>query len=160
MSTTTTTTFRFNKDYKDLDQVAQFLPAFLDVYTDIVATGRYTYNDSFRGRIVGLDAATPKDEDTAIYMLQTLKNIRELEAKVESCLADGYAPVDSDSLTTTTKFHKIVEYGFYMGGTGWREWTEARLVPSSKPAGGWLTVLPKGKRTHGHLINGKVLVKR
>lgn len=42
------------------------------------------------------------------------------------------------------------------GESGWHEWRDARLIES---AFGRLAVLPKGHRTRGHMVTGKVLVK-
>ena len=57
----------FSKDYKDLEQVGEFYPAYLAVYESLRAAGEYPYNDSFKGRIPGIEGP---QEDTAIYLLQ------------------------------------------------------------------------------------------
>ena len=59
-------------------------------------------------------------------------------------------------ITEVTKFALIVHYGFNMNNTGYAEWMDARLVP-----GRTLSVLPKGRRSHGHfLAGGRVLVMK
>lgn len=134
----------------DAEQVAALLPAFLEAHAEIVATGKYTYNDSFKGRGFRLEGMS---EDRTIYLLQTLKTLRELAVQVEAARADGYA---EPAPGFEGKCAGIVHYGFYVGGTGWAEWKEARLVRQT--AGGY-AVLPKGKRTHGSVLHGSVLVK-
>lgn len=147
-------TFVFNKDYRDRAQIAEFFDDFAQVHAEIVAAGHYPYNDSFKGRIPGLAGATEKDESAAIYMLQTELSLREMEAKRDECLANGFEAIDR-APEEPTKFACIVAYGFYVGGTGWLEWHDARFLRHK----GSNVVLPKGKRTNGHLAMGKFLVK-
>lgn len=144
-------TFVWDNDYHNTEQVRPYLDDFLVVHAELEADGRYPYNDSFRGRIPGI--AGP-DEDTAIYLLQTLKRLDELHNKVEAFLADGGERVDS---LDQTRRGTVVHYGFYMGGTGWNEWHQARLLPrDGKP----FAVLPKGRRTNGHYVaGGHVLIR-
>lgn len=144
--------FRFNKDYHDTEQVRQFMPAFLRRHAEIVASGKYTYNDSFKGHM-GIDDG---DEDTAIYLCQTLKQLDEIDANVKDCLAQGYRTVSACDFTETIKCKSIIRYGWYMGGTGWQEWQNARLVPV--PNSRMLLILPRGKRTNGIPVDDKVLV--
>lgn len=153
--------FAFNRDYHDTEQVAAFLPAFLEVYEELRAAGKYPYNDSFKGRIPGIEGP---DEDTAIYLLQTLKHLQDQDAKIAEYLADGFEHIES--VDEVTRFSGIVNYGFCVGGTGWREWERARLVPTRSPrqraiTGGIGGVMPKGARTRTIvLLGGKFLVKR
>jgi hypothetical protein len=147
----TTTTFRFDRDYKNTEQVRPYLRAFLAAHAEIVGAGQYPYNASFKGKV----GAEGPDEDTAIYLLQTLKELDELRAKVAGALADGFEQVDHLD-EGVTKYRVVVHYGWYMGGTGWQAWDDARLVIQHRSR----FVMPKGKRTNGHLLSGKVLVKR
>lgn len=146
--------WRFDRDYSNHAQVEPFLPAFLVVHAEIVAAGEYPYDDSFKGRVPGIEGP---DEVTAIYMLQTLKRLQAIETLVDEYLANGFTMIET--LAETTRFATIVNYGFYVGGTGWKEWHEARLVPHEKTHRPF-AVLPKGRRTRGPLISGgKVLAK-
>lgn len=147
--------FTFNKNYKDRSQIAEFFDDFAAIHAEILAAGQYPNNSRFKGRIPGLAASTDKDEDSAIYMLQTELSLREMEAKVAACLATGFEAIDR-APDETTKFAVIVCYGFYVSGTGWVEWHNARFLRHS----GSDVVLPKGKRTHGTIALGKLLVKR
>lgn len=144
----------WNKDYKDLSQVEEFYPAYMAVYSKIVAAGQYPYNDSFTGRISGI---VGPDEGRAIYMLQTLRSVREMEAKVTEHLADGWRELKDDELESgPVRYSGIAEYAFYMGGTGWYEWSDARLRLYGQSS---TMVLPGRNRSNGHLITGKILVK-
>jgi hypothetical protein len=148
--------FRFDRNYDNKDQVAEFLPEFLAVHAEITDAGEYPYNDSFKGRIPGIEGP---DEDTAIYLLQTLKSLRELDALVAERLAEGYEHITA--LDGITKFRVVVHYGFYMGGTGWQQWPDARLVPpgAARYPRSW-SVLPKGRRTNGVLLSHKIMALR
>ena len=155
--------WRFNRSYDDLDQVAGFFDAYMVVFAEFEAAGKYPYNDSFKGRIVGIEG---EHEDTAIYLLQSLRRYREMMAKVEAALADGFEHLES--LDEITKFKHVVHYGRYGGKSGWDEWVDARLIPETSPhqieiSGPVRGVLPKGRRTHGHTLSGstgRILVKR
>jgi hypothetical protein len=152
------TTWQFNKNYKDLNQVAAFLPDYLTVYDEIRKTGQYPYNDSFKGRVSGIEG---EDEDTAIYLLQKTRHqfelqakVFELQAKVNEALDTGFQPLDT--VDSETKFTSVIHYAFENGETGWQRWNQARVIPHNNNG---MAVLPKGKRTHGHILYGKVLVK-
>lgn len=147
---TAQTTFVFDKDYKNHEQVRPFMADFLAVFAELEAAGKYPYNDSFKGRIPGVEGP---DEDTAIYMLQTLRDLDALAVKVAAFLADGGEHVET---LTETRRGTVVCYGFYMGGTGWTEYHDARLLArNGKP----YAILPKGKRTNGHLVQGRVMIR-
>lgn len=145
-------TWFFNRDYKDLEQVAEFLPAYLDVFRELEAAGQYPYNHSFKGRIPGIEGPA---EDTAIFLLQQTRHMREYEAQVDAYRADGYEPLDVFP-ETPTRFAGVVHYGWRNGEDGIAQWTDARLLMFN----GARVVMPKGKRTNGYRLDGKVLVKR
>ena len=149
--TSTTGTWRFDKNYRNTEQVAAFMPAFLERFAELDPTLRFAYNDSFRGHVAGIEGPC---EDTAIYLLQQRKDLLELESRVAQALADGFVEVTETA--GPLKCSTVVHYGFYMGGTGWKEWQDVRLVPARSG----MAVLPKRARTHGHIIiGGHVLVK-
>ncbi len=147
-------TFIFNKNYKDLGQVAEFLDRYLAVYAEITGAGDYPYDDSFKGRIPGIEGP---NEITAIYLLQSTRHIMELNAQIDAAVLDGCQLLDAEAVTGTTRYARIVQYGFYVGGTGWKEWADARLVRMTTQRS--TMVLPKGRRTNGFLVHGKLLVK-
>lgn len=160
--------FVFNGDYRDLEQVAEWLPEFAAIREALVADGRYPYNDAFKGMIVGI--ANPErrgpssgtHEDTAIYLLQGLYRKRENAERIAAALADGCEPLDT--LESVTKFSRVIVYDDQdrMRGPIWQEWEDARVVPGTGPHQDRLhAVLPKGRRTQGAPINGRnVMVKR
>lgn len=154
-------TWTWNNDYSDLEQVAEFYPAYLARYEELRAGGQYPYNDSFKGRIPSIEG--PR-EDTAIYLLQGLRRQREMNTRLTGWLADGFEPVGS--LGATEKFSRVILYRADRSGE-WHEYADARLVPETNPrqaeiTGGIAALLPKGKRTHGVYVgtgNYAVLVK-
>lgn len=143
----------WNKDYKDLGQVEEFYPAYLAIYEEISTAGGYPYNDLFKGRIPGIEGDR---EDTAIYMLQTLRSVRDMEAKVAEHREAGWRDIDPAELDGgPVRFAGIAQYGFFMGGDGFQEWENARLTRYHSS----VIVLPGRNRTNGHLVHGKLLVK-
>ena len=149
-TTTDTAEFRFNGNYHDTEQVRQFMPAYLRRYAELEAAGQYPYNDSFRGYL-----GVTGDEDTAIYLCQRLRDLNEIAVNVAAALADGYVPVEN--VDAPIRCSSVVHYGFYSGGTGFREWKDARLVPGLR---GDPVVLPKRAQVHGKVLSGgKILAK-
>lgn len=151
----TTTTFRFNRNYHDHDQIAEFMPAYTARYDELAATGKYPYNDSFKGHIPGIEGP---DEDTAIYLCQSKRHLNEHAAKIEAALADGYRHLDRAEVTATpVRYRSVVHHSFQNGETGWEEWADARLLTFNQ--GRSIGVLPKGKQTRGHLLTSQIMVK-
>jgi hypothetical protein len=148
-----TDNFVFDGDYKNLDQVLPFYPAYIDRYDLFKAQGQYPYNDLFRKGVVK-DPASRKDEDAGIYLLQTLRAQLELADRVVQAKTDGYYELDTIP-TDWTKYAGIIHYGFYTNGTGWQQWLSARLCNVA----GSVCVLPKGKSVKGYRLTGKVLVR-
>jgi len=147
-----TTEWRFNRQYGDLAQVEQFLPAFLVVLAEIETAGQYRYNASFKGRIPGIEGAC---EDTAIYLLQGLEAQRRQDERVAQLVAAGYEHLTQ--LSETRKYSHVVLYPRSRMGGAWAEYRDARLVTNgSRP----YAVLPKGRRTNGHLVSGRAVLVR
>ena len=155
--------YTFNGNYNDLEQVAQFIGDFAKVHAEIITSGQYPYNASFRGRIPGdFNRESRRNvegdhEDAAIYLLQGLLRAWEQEAKITDLLAEGYECLEA--LDDEERFANVVLHPtrHRMGGE-WAEYESARVVPEDgRPHG----VLPKGKRTRGYLVAGRrVLVRR
>lgn len=164
--------FTFNGKYQDIEQVAEHLPAFMAVFEQ-VKRGNFAYDADFLGRIPAIGNTERRGpnvgthEEAAIYLLQRLRRARELTAKVEELLADGYEHVEYIDGETRCR-HVIFYSDPYKSFCGeWQEWRDARLIPEDRPmrdgeSGNFIGgVLPKGKRTHGHRPNGRrVLVLR
>jgi hypothetical protein len=152
--------FIFNRNYKDLDQVAGFLPAFRARLAELEAAGKYRYNDDFKGHVPGIEGP---DEDTAIYLLQGLDHALKVRERAEQAIADGYRPIKS--VERITRFSGVIVYDDEKRTRGpeWQEWQGARLIPETNEnfnPGEICTVLPARKRTNGTRVNGrKVLVK-
>jgi hypothetical protein len=144
----------FNGNYKDLSQVAAFYPAYLAVYDEMRAASRYPYNDDFKGRIPGIAGPC---EVTAIYLLQQLRSVREMEAQVNERKAAGWRDFDPAELAgVPLRFAGVAEYGWYHGGNGFRAWDNARLTRYGQSS---VMVLTGRARTRGHLVTGRLIVK-
>jgi hypothetical protein len=142
-------TFEFDKNYDNYAQVHPFMGDYMRLFEELAAAGKYPYNDLFKGTIAGIEGPC---ENTAIYLTQGQRSRYELEARLAEMRG---MKVISAPPAETTKYALIAHVGFYMGGTGYKEWMGARLVNYN----GSFAVLPKGKRTRGEiLLGGKVLV--
>lgn len=147
--------FAFNRDYDDYGQVRHMQPAYEAHRAMLDGAGRYPYNDSFRG-MLGEEFATPRDEESAIYMLQRLHDLDEIERKRAAFIAEGAEEITV--LDGPRRFSRVVRYGWFMGGTGWAEFSDVRLVPYGGKAGRPYSALPKGRRTNGFDVStGTVL---
>lgn len=147
------TAWTFNRDYKDLGQVEQFYPAYLARYEQLVAAGKYPYNDEFKGCLPGAEGPS---EDAAIYLCQTLRSVREMEAQVAALRAAGWRDLEPGELDKgPVRFAGVAQYGWYMGGTGLKVWGSARIAQRET----YQVVLPGRSRTNGHIVAGKLLVQ-
>jgi hypothetical protein len=145
--------WQWNGAYDDLGQVEEFYPAYLAVLEQMRAAGEFPYNDSFRGRVPGIEG--PR-ENTAIYLLQSLRHVRDMEAKVAGYRAAGWRDFDPAEIREVPlRFAGIVEYGQCVGGSGWQEWGSAKLAQ----AGRSVMVLPGRNRTNGHIVAGRLMVR-
>lgn len=156
--------FTFNRNYDDFEQVAEWIGEFAKIKAEIMArTGRaFAYNDEFIDRIPAIANKEKRPncgthEDAAIYMLQCLYRAWELEAEQLDLLAKGYEQIERIDGKTTTRFKRIVLFPTRQMGGERAAFNEARVVPVPDDEGVWRPayVLPKGKRTHGHLISDR-----
>lgn len=144
--------FEFNKDYKDLLQVEHLWADYWKRFTELESAGRYPYNKSFEGHIPG---AVGGDEGAAIYLLQKLRHVREDTAKLTEFIASGAREVtelDCSEMLRGT----VAEFGWYMDGTGFRVRDNVRIVARN---GRPYAALPKGARTRGFLLEGRVFIR-
>lgn len=109
------TPFVFDRDYKNTEQVRPYLADF-----SALKNAGLFYNDSFKGKIAGLATTDSKNEDTAIYLLQTLFDLERLKERTAAFLAAGGYRL-TDRLPKSTERGTLVRTAFYMGGTGWKE---------------------------------------
>ena len=143
------TRFVWNRDYHDTEQVRPFMAAYLARRAEIVGSGEYPYNDSFRGHLGILG----EEEDRAIYLCQRLYALDELRAQVDAAIVEGFAPALREDLPLRGS---VIQYGWYVGGTGFKRWDDVRVVPAY---GTEMAVLPPRARTRGHILQGTVLIK-
>lgn len=150
--------FVFDKNYDNHEQVRPYMDDFNRVYDELVESGRYPYNDSFRGRIPSLGDVDSKNEDTAIYMLQTLRTLDEEAKKRDAFLESGGRKVTVEDLADGQVLRgTVVKAGFYMGGTGWSVHENIRLRVHTYPNGRReLTYVEKGKRNGHSLGDGDI----
>lgn len=147
--------FVFDKDYHNVEQVRPFYAGYLLRLAQLNAEGQYPYNDSFRDRIPSLATTDPKNEDTAIYLLQTMHSLDALAATLSAFVTGG--GVTPDGLAPGAVWRgTVAEYGFYMGGTGWKTTPDARLMRDTR---GRLIIIEKGKR-NGRYASDKVLIQK
>lgn len=145
----------FDRKNRDPGQVRDLQPAYNARRAELDAAGLYPYNDSFKGHL-GTEFATDRDEDFAIYALQNLHDLDDLAAKVAAFKAEGAEPVEH--LEGVKRYSRVARFGWYMGGTGWAEFSDVRLSPYDGKSGRPWVAIPKGKRTHGFDVStGTVL---
>lgn len=154
--TATPSPFVFDKDYRNLDQVAHLWDAYATRYQELAAAGRYPYNADFKGRIDGL-VADDKSEDTAIYLLQTMRHIREFDAEVQALKDAGYVEPDVKPRgITETRYASVafIRRNYYGGRSGTVTiLSSARVIVREGVVD---SVLPKGARTRGYVVGGLV----
>jgi len=145
--------FVFDKDYDNHEQVRPYFAAYTDRLRALESLGKYPYNESFKGHIPGIEGP---DEDTAIYLLQRMRDRDAMHAKRDEFLSDGGREIRPADLADGEQLRgTVASYGFYSGGTGWAQYESARLTKHR----GALVVLEKGKRTNGRLLSGTVLLR-
>jgi hypothetical protein len=146
------TTFTFNRNYDDKEQIREWLPEFAHLRESMAARGEYPYNDSFVGRIPGL--AGP-NEATGIYLLQCLYRIEEEHRAIIRLRAELR---ELDILESTTRYAKVVVYRAerFVGGTGSIDTlANARVEPG--PDGTPYAVIPARKRK-GYRVDGALVL--
>lgn len=80
-----------------------------------------------------------------------------METQIAEHRAAGWRDFDPAELGDgPVRFAGVAEYGWYMGGDGFREWETARLTRYGHSS---VMVLRGRARTNGHLVIGKLLVK-
>jgi len=141
--------FKSNENCRDLEQVRHLMPAYQRRYNELLAAKQRPYNDSFKGHL-GTDFASPVDEDWAIYLCQTLRDVEEDTERVTAALAEGFEPVEKVDRPIRGS---VIHYGFYMGGNGFRRWDDVTLVAGMGFLAIWLRQWPIPLR------DGHVLVK-
>jgi hypothetical protein len=153
MSTTSapavTPGFVFNRDYYDLEQVADHIERYRQLRQEMIDAGRYPYNDAFRGQIPGI--AGP-DEDTAIYLLSGLLSQREQDARVAACSATAMRRSQGRatwSASATSSSRRPAAWAAPGRSGGTRASSSARARSRG--------VLPNGKRTCGVLRMGRAV---
>ncbi|WP_143015808.1 hypothetical protein [Microbacterium sp. 77mftsu3.1] len=141
--------FVFNGNYGDHEQVRPYMADYLAAFDQLKRPGFDTvYNDRFKGQIPSLAGTEDKAEDAAIYMLQNLRALDELEVTKAEFIASGGRKLDITELAEGETIRgTLVHAGFYMGGTGWAVREDVRVRRWVSPAGqDYVEYIEKGKR--------------
>ncbi|WIE81088.1 hypothetical protein [Curtobacterium sp. MCSS17_016] len=120
--------FVWDGDYDNHEQVRPLFADYERIRDELTEAGKYPYNDSFKGRIPALAAASESHEDTAIYMLQQMRSRDEMHRSREAFIADGGYDVEE---IVGEQRGDIATYGYYVGGTGWSVIENARVKRES-----------------------------
>ena len=79
----------FNRNYLDIDQVAQFQDAYRVRYDQLTTESHSAYDADFRGHLGGV-FADQKAEDAATYLLQKARRWGEFDAQYARYRTEGY----------------------------------------------------------------------
>lgn len=148
--------FVFNNNLRDVEQVRPYFDAYMAVFEELDAEGKFPYNDEFKGRIPGLEG---EHEDTGIYLLQTMRHHADLNDQVEEWKGDAKVrEITAADIAPDEEIRcDIAMYGFYTGGTGFETLENVRLTNYRGSL-----VYMKGYRDTARYLNdaGTVLIKR
>ncbi len=157
MPDTTTETFIWDRDYRNLAQVFPFLPAYIARLRELEAAGQYPYNASFNDHIPGIDPPRSNGESTGVFLLQRLRDIEDDAHRVNAAWDAGYRPLDKSTLSgNPVRVAGLVEFGWYVGDTGFRLSENVRLCLHHND----VAVLAPRARTRGRFASGQMLVLR
>ena len=161
-STEQTPTFVWDRDYGNHEQVRPYMKQFLTLYQGMKDRGEYPYDDAFKGLIDGV--AGSEHESTAIYLLQGLKSLDELDAQIAAFIDGGGSHLaDADAAIGEQYRGSVVQYGYYQGGTGWRQYDNVRYMVCERESarGDKSTYLKvwKPRKRNPIMIDGKFLLK-
>lgn len=123
-----TATFAWDRNYKNIEQVRPYFPAYTAIRTELDAAGKFHYNDRFMGRIPGL-AGSP-DEETGVYLLQTMHDLEQVETDVEAFTKEGGQPLDQPKLRDLPQRGTLACWGWFSDGTGWSKLEDHRVSMS------------------------------
>ncbi len=136
--------FKFNGKYKDLKQVEKFYTDFIKIDKQFEKEEKFAYNDLFKGKIKGIEG---EDENTAIYLLQSLKTQKSKEEKIKNLLKDGFREITTGE--GIKKFEKVVMVGTDYSEDSTKEFERARLLFEK----GFINfIIPKGFSKRGIII--------
>lgn len=142
--------YKFDGNYENLDQVKEFYDEFKKIKDSIEGVA---YNSLFEGKIAGIAG---DDEQTAIYLLQSLDTENRRQAKINELQNEGYKEVVPED-GGATKYESVVKVGNDTSRAGTNEYPRARIVFADKH----MYIVPKGNRTRGYNVypDSLVLVK-
>lgn len=119
--------FKFNKNYKDLSQVEEFYPRFLEVYQGLEEKGHLAPENSlFIGKIKEIEG---EDEERAIYLLQSLKREKAREKYEKKMIEDGFVKLSEDVVKQALEEKKKIR----VVGTITNNWAKIKIDEVLKP---------------------------
>lgn len=136
--------FKFNKNYDDNSQVAEFYDEFKQLKNKLEAKGKYPSNSLFESKIAGIAG---DDEKTAIYLLQQLDTEHRRQAKIKELQDNGYKRVQLEN-GGNRKYESVVKVGNDNSRAGFNEYPKAKIWF----ANGQMYIVPKGNRTRGYNV--------
>jgi len=119
--------FKFNKNYKDLEQVTAFFEEFKKEYDRIKEQGERPYNASFRGKIKGLEG---ESENTGIFLLQELMERKKEEEHRKKMIKEGYIELTEKVIEQAIAEKKKIE----LVATATNDWRTIRVNEVFKPS--------------------------
>lgn len=150
--TATLTTFTFDRNYNNLDQVRPYYPAFLAHTNTLLNAGEQPSNDLFIGHNPAL--AGP-DEDIAIHLLQQLAGREKVRLHREAFAALGGVPVETLDLSAGKAYRgTIAEFGYKNGGVGSRSEDLVRIIGRQ----GGFYVISHGRRNGRFVAAGSLFL--
>lgn len=147
--------WKFNKNYKDWKQVEPLWDSYMEIWTELKEQGKYPYNSYFEGKIDGLKDS--EDESTGIYLLQSLRQSKDHEEKIQVFIDDeSLRELNGDEIPedgTKVKFNRIVAFTHAVEGDNAGnkiiDKEVARLSVIDNHMGKGLFLYPKGRRNRG-----------
>jgi hypothetical protein len=136
--------FKFDNNYHNLEQVKKFYPKFKKLYDEIIERGDYPYNNIFEGKIKEIEGG---DEETAIYLLQSLRTQENKNEIIKKLLMDGYSEIiNGDGIK---KFKEIIQVGTDYSKDSINKFEDARIIfKNTLP----IFIIPRGNKTKGYNI--------
>lgn len=146
----------FNKNYKDWDQVDEFYDEFTRLYEEMKDNNIYPYNANFKGKIPGIKDSD--DEDSAIYLLQSIRHLDEHKARVEAKLEGMRVLTDEEKdnivFGKKVRFARVVAFTTLERGERNHKILDEEKPRLTRAHWGSLALMQKGKRTRGIELDG------
>lgn len=145
--------FIFDGNYRNLAQVEPYFSQFKPLHDKFEEGGNFAYNSLFNGLIDGLKDSTKDNEETAIYLLQSLDSQKNRDSKIEALLKDGYVKLENGG--ENKKYKKIVQIGTDYSIDSTREYENGTVIYKD---GFIMGIMPKGNRNRYYRMYGDRII--